>query len=136
MTSLAAEKIETIPGLHSCFTCADNLGCNLEPRCESMEGCIKWRCRVCRAPWWTVGYNHETCNATGVPNGVTYHDGTHMAPLPEASGHYYRHGGILQGDNIVAGQTAPIEKNYLVGGTYYFGGRFGGLSFLSIKLIP
>jgi hypothetical protein len=38
MTSLAAEKIETLPGLHSCFTCADNLGCNLEPRCESMDG--------------------------------------------------------------------------------------------------
>jgi len=43
MTSLAAEKTETLPGLHSCFTCADNLGCNLAPRCESMTGCIKWR---------------------------------------------------------------------------------------------
>ena len=43
MTSLAAEKLETLPGLHSCFTCADNLGCNLAPRCESMTGCIKWR---------------------------------------------------------------------------------------------
>ena len=43
----------------------------------------------------------------------------------------------VQGDNIVAGQAAPIEKIYLVGGTYYyFGGRFGGLSFLSIKIIP
>jgi hypothetical protein len=93
MTSLAAEKIETIPGLHSCFTCADTLGCNLEPRRESMAGCIKWRCRVCRAPWWVVGYDHEACNTTGVPNGVTYYDGTRMAPLPEASGHYYRHGG-------------------------------------------
>ena len=40
MTSLAAEKIETLPGLHSCFTCADNLGCNLEMRCESMAGCL------------------------------------------------------------------------------------------------
>ena len=29
----------------------------------------------------------------GVPNGVTYHDGTHMEPLSDASGHYYRHGG-------------------------------------------
>ena len=46
MTSLAAEKIETLPGLHSCFTCADNLGCNLEPRCESMDGCLKWRRRA------------------------------------------------------------------------------------------
>ena len=43
--------------------------------------------------WWVVGYDHEACNATGVPNGVIYHDGTHMAPLPDASGHYYRHGG-------------------------------------------
>jgi hypothetical protein len=94
MTALTAEKIETLPGLHSCFTCADNLGCNLETRCESMAGCIKWRCRVCRAPWWAVGFDHEACNDTGVPNGVTYHDGTHMAPLPEASGHYYTHGGI------------------------------------------
>jgi hypothetical protein len=41
-----------------------------------------------------------------------------------------------QGDNIMAGQAAPIEKNYLVGGNYYFGGRFGGLSFLSIKIMP
>ena len=32
MTSLAAEKIETLLGLDSCFICADNLGCNLEPR--------------------------------------------------------------------------------------------------------
>jgi len=93
---LEAEKIETLPGLHACFTCADNLGCNLEPRCESMSGCIKWRCRVCRAPWWTVGYDHEACNTTGVHNGVTYHDGTHMAPLPDASGHYYRHGGYCR----------------------------------------
>ena len=77
----------------TCFTCADNLGCNLEPRCESMDGCIKWRCRVCRAPWWTVGYDHEACNARGVPNGVTYHDGTYMAPLPETSGHYFLPGG-------------------------------------------
>jgi hypothetical protein len=51
MTALTAEKIETLPRLHSCFTCADNLSCNLESRCESMAGCIKWRCRVCRAPW-------------------------------------------------------------------------------------
>ena len=36
-----------------------------------------------------------------------------------------------QGSNIVAGQAAPIEKNYLVGGTYYyFGGIFGGLLIL------
>jgi len=25
---------------------ADNLGCNLEPRCESMDGCLKWRRRA------------------------------------------------------------------------------------------
>jgi hypothetical protein len=30
------------------------------------------------------------------PNGVTYHDGTHMAPLPDASGHYYLHGGYCR----------------------------------------
>jgi hypothetical protein len=36
MTPLAAEKIDTLPGSHSCFTCADNLGYNLEPRCKSI----------------------------------------------------------------------------------------------------
>jgi hypothetical protein len=50
MTALTAEKIESLHGLHSCLPCADNLGCNLEPRCESMAGCIKWRCGVCRVP--------------------------------------------------------------------------------------
>jgi len=69
MTSLAAKKIETLPGLHSGFTCADNLGCNLEPRCESMVGCIKWRCRVCRAPWWVVATTMKLAMPRAFPTG-------------------------------------------------------------------
>jgi len=92
MTSLAAEKIETLPGLHTCFTCADNMGCNLEMRCESMAGCLKWRCRVCRGPWWCVSMAHDKCMETGVPNGVFYQDGSSMVSLSDSSEHYLRSG--------------------------------------------
>lgn len=90
----AAEKIESGPGLLSCYYCADNLTCNLEPRRESMAGCQKWRCHVCRGPWWCTSLAHDKCMATGVPNGVTYHDGSSMKPLSDRSGHYMTHGGI------------------------------------------
>jgi len=42
----------------TCFTCADNLGCNLEPRCESMDGCIK-----------STGNNKIVSRKTGVIPG-------------------------------------------------------------------
>jgi len=81
------------PRLLSCHNCADNETCGLDYRVD-LAGCTKWRCRVCRGPWWVTSMAHERCIETGVPNGIFYHDGGHMAPLSDASGHYMTHGGI------------------------------------------
>ena len=77
----------------SCYHCSDNETCNLGPRQSDMDGCPKWRCRICRGPWWATSMDHGACVATGVPNGVFYHDGSHMKPLSDRSGHYMTHGG-------------------------------------------
>ena len=82
---------EVKPGLHSCYHCHDNPTCNLELRQSDMDGCPKWRCQICRGPWWTPSLDHAKCVATGIPNGMTYHDGTTMRPLSDRSGHYMTH---------------------------------------------
>ena len=88
----AAESTDSELGLHSCYGCTDNKTCNLPPRQDTMEGCRKWRCSVCRSPWWASAMDHNKCIATGVPNGVIYQDGSHMKPLSDRSGHYMTHG--------------------------------------------
>lgn len=93
MTPQTAHKNKPGPGLLSCHTCADNQTCNLDYRQDSMAGCKKWRCQICRGPWWCISMAHDKCMETGVPNGIYYHDGSHRAPLSDASGHLMTHGG-------------------------------------------
>jgi hypothetical protein len=71
-----------VPRLYSCQNCTD------QDICENWTGraygcCSHWRCRVCRGPWWAICCDHKACLATGVPNGVTYYDDTHMKPAPK-----------------------------------------------------
>ena len=87
--------------LHGCKNCADAATCNLPDRCTKGGGmgCEKWRCEVCRGPWWAISMNHRKCLDTGVPNGIRYHDGSAMKPMSFASGH------------ILAGEYCQVHKS-------------------------
>jgi hypothetical protein len=87
-----AKKLAQKPRLQGCHYCADNPTCNLPAR-AALDGCQKWRCQVCRGPWWATSMDHAACIATGVPNGIHYRDGSTRKPLSDSSGHYMTHGG-------------------------------------------
>jgi hypothetical protein len=90
MTALPAENLTPDPlPQHNCLICWDAPTCNLEANATDKAGCLNWRCQVCRGPILLGMLKHDRCMATGVPNGITYHDGTHRAPFPDANGHFY-----------------------------------------------